>query len=80
MMTKSNCDYCSLPTNNQVGTSEIHVYMCEKCELLLKDPELAMRLIRGHLSMKLRGTASSEALEKLIDDGIKALQNFKIQD
>ena len=71
-----NCEYCLLTTGRQVGTPEIPVYLCEKCELLLKDPEFAMRLIRGHLSMKLRGTASEEELEKLISSGIEALQQF----
>ena len=75
----ANCDYCLMQTDHQVGTSEIPVYLCEKCELLLKDPEFAMRLIRGHLSMKLRGTNSEEELEKLINNGIEALQNFKAQ-
>lgn len=36
-----------------------------------------MRLLRGHLSMKLRGTASEEQLEQLIEQGLQALQQFR---
>lgn len=73
------CNFCQLPTQRQVGTTEIPVYLCEKCESLLKNPESAMRLLRGHLSMKLRGTATEEQLEQLIEKGIEALQQFGIK-
>ena len=67
-----------MSTQHQIGTPEIPIYLCEKCESILKDPEFAMRLLRGHLSMKLRGTASEEQLEQLIEQGLQALQQFKV--
>lgn len=71
------CEYCQMPTGRQIGTKEIQVFLCEKCELLLKDPDCAMRLLRGHLSMKLRGTDSEEALTELIENGLQELKKLK---
>lgn len=64
------CEYCSRPAPAIAEKGEpgvdIDVHVCEACMRLLKSPETALPLIRGHLSIEGRdaGPGFKEQLEK----------------
>ncbi len=47
--------------------------VCAQCQVLLRNPEDGLRLIRGHLCMKLRGTGDQAQLKALVDAGLQLL-------
>jgi hypothetical protein len=59
-----NCQYCTSAAKPLEG-SEIAV--CPKCWQLLQNPATALPLIRGHLTMTLRGTMPDSELKTKID-------------
>ena len=63
-----SCTYCSRPSRKQDG---IDVEVCPECWKLLQNPITALPLIRGHLTMTLRGKMPDSELKMRIDEFMK---------
>jgi hypothetical protein len=64
------CHYCSGEGPKRVGIEdgiEEDLYACEQCWELLKNPATALQLIRGDLSIELRGTMGESTAKNVID-------------
>ena len=60
----SNCLYCSRPAEIQ---QDLDVAVCYICSELLKNKVTALPLIRGHLTLTLRGKIPDADLKRNID-------------
>ncbi len=74
-MTEGPCEYCG--KNAPEFMKELEVFLCGACKKLLANPATALPLIRGHLTLKLRGTIREETLKKWIDDYMNLLSSLK---
>jgi hypothetical protein len=72
-----NCEYCTEETDRTVDTDSGSVPVCGKCASLLSSPRTGPRLIRGHLTMRLRGTVRPERLEELLTKGMPVLESMR---
>ena len=60
------CMYCTGDgASDFKGTGEP---VCDSCGKLLANPATALRLMRGHLTLKLRGRMRKERLAEFVDD------------
>ena len=70
----NTCQYCSKPTDIQVDTN---VFVCPICWKLLQDPITALPLIRGHLTLILRGKIPDNELKKKINTFMQMIGSWK---
>ena len=78
----TGCEYCDTDGVLRAGPAdglEKQVYVCESCWKLLKDPKTALPLLRGHITMQLRGTVSSPNLDQWINDYMAIIANWKLK-
>jgi hypothetical protein len=68
-----NCEYCLTEEANHELSDEISV--CSKCLFLLQQRGYGIRLIRGHLTMKLRGLIDKSILEKMVNQAVKLIES-----
>ncbi len=70
-----NCEYCARPTEprNEIEGASV----CEICWQLLQNPTTALPLIRGHLTLTLRGKMPEDELKKKIDAFMSMLSTWK---
>lgn len=61
-MTCEYCDQPGIPRTPESGT-----LVCDGCWKLLKDPKTALPFLRGHLSMKLKGTIPQKNLDDILN-------------
>jgi len=69
------CLYCSRPAK-QKGTD---VAVCQACMVLLKNPATALPLIRGHLTMTLRGKLPEADLKIKIDSFMEMISSWNMR-
>lgn len=72
-----NCDYCGDPTERTVEAMGERVPVCPRCGVLLASPMTGPRLIRGHVTMKLRGRVGNAQLKKLLDQAMPFFDAMK---
>jgi hypothetical protein len=74
------CIYCDsdgvLRATKQDGVSE-DTYVCKGCWKLLQDPKTALPLIRGHLTLALRGKTAPSVLQKRINEYMDLISKWK---
>ncbi len=58
------CDFCDHPGDDR-GDG---VCVCPSCWKLLQDPKTALPLIRGTVTMKMRGTMPKDRLDRVVDE------------
>lgn len=75
-----NCNYCGDPTERQIEIEGGSVPVCPKCNVLLSSPRTGPRLIRGHMSMRLRGHMNHFQLARLLDTAMPVLESMKKKD
>jgi hypothetical protein len=68
------CQFCSKPAEAMEGTEAA---VCSSCWDLLKEPSTALPLIRGHLTLTLRGTMPEEELKRRIDAFMQMIAGWK---
>lgn len=78
---KQKCLYCPndgdvVVTMEESGLRQ-NVCVCPECMQLLKNPNTAFALIRGSLTLRLRGKMPPDELKKRIDDFISMLYTWK---
>ena len=74
------CEYCNTPGVLRIGKkdgAESDVYVCDSCWKLLKNPKTALPLIRGHLTMKLKGRISPEQLNRMLNHYMGMISAWK---
>jgi hypothetical protein len=75
------CNYCGragpvrIKEGEDGAAEDLHV--CDQCWKLLQSPATALPLIRGDLSISLRGTMSEERLKRTIDSFMERLSSMK---
>ncbi len=76
----NQCEFCMMEgivraTAGDGLASDAHV--CDKCWKLLQDPVTALPLLRGHLTLQLRGTMSPDKLEKALNAYMEMISKWK---
>lgn len=77
-----NCEYCNGPGELRAGKSDgldREVYVCDSCWDLLKDPKTALPLLRGHITMHLKGKMPSDLLAKRVNKYMEMISAWKIR-
>jgi hypothetical protein len=77
------CMYCQTTGKIRVtkGNGVDHdIYVCDGCWLLLKDPKTALPLIRGHLTMSLRGSIPQTTLDRMLNAYMGMISSWKLRD
>lgn len=69
------CMYCGKPGTRRIEEADSSV--CGKCWKLLQNPATALPLIRGHLTLTLRGTVPEDKLKLHIDKFMEQLATWK---
>lgn len=59
------------------GGLETDVRVCDRCWKQLKDPRTALPMLRGHLSLTLRGKGDQKVLDQTIQDFMGVVQDFR---
>ncbi len=75
MIEKGDCEYCTdkAPLFVQPPEAPTKVYLCARCLKLIRNPSTGLALIRGNLTMKLRGRVAPNKLKPLVDKYIEEL-------
>lgn len=68
------CEYCSRSASIIDGANGVSVYVCEGCLKLLKRPETALPLIRGHLSIE--GRDKGPGYKKELNEFMEMISNW----
>lgn len=68
-----NCNFCSNPGEDR-GDS---VSVCASCWSLLKDPKTALPLIRGTVTMQLRGTMPKAELDRVVNEFMARISEWR---
>ena len=74
------CEYCSTrkaPLFIGPPETDQEIYVCQSCIKLLKNPITALPLIRGNLTMKLRGTIPEEVLNRMLQSFMEKISKFE---
>jgi hypothetical protein len=67
------CDFCNNPGQNRGD----EVCVCASCWALLQDPKTALPLIRGTVTMKLRGTLPKAELDRMVNEFMGRISEWK---
>lgn len=79
-MNQGLCEYCTrngperVPVSHEVSKP---IYVCETCWKMLKEQKTALPLIRGNLSLRLRGKISKEAFKEMADRFFQEISTWK---
>jgi hypothetical protein len=63
------CEYCGRPGPKRAGPEDglrENAYACAACWGLLKSPATGLALLRGHLSLEMRGAVKRRTAEGLL--------------
>lgn len=64
-MSAHGCEYCGKPGRDRLGDGKSSV--CDGCWRLLRDPRTALPLLRGHMTLSLRGKVPEAELKRKVD-------------
>ena len=74
------CHFCR-QTNSppRVGEGEPHpeLHVCKGCWSLLKNPSTALPLLRGHLTLELRGKLGAHELKEMLESWMKVVSSWR---
>lgn len=68
-----NCSFCDHPGVDRGD----EVVVCNSCWTLLQDPKTALPLIRGTVTMQMRGSLPKEKLERVVNDFMGMVSSWK---
>jgi len=68
-----NCSFCDHPGQDRGDD----ICVCLSCWNLLQDPKTALPLIRGTVTMKLRGQAPKATIDKMVNDFMGMVASWK---
>lgn len=78
-----SCEFCGRPGAKLAGVEdglESDFFACTGCRKLLSKPVTALPLIRGHLTLELRGKMSKKRLDNMMQVGMEILSKMKKKD
>jgi len=79
----SNCIFCRGKGVPRIMAEETdlkeELSVCNYCWKLLQNPKTALPLIRGHLSLTMRGKMPAEYLKFQIDKFMEKIADWKLQ-
>ncbi len=79
-MSKDGCEYCGRPGKRRAGPEDglaEDAYACDQCWKLLQSPATALPLLRGHLSLEMRGIAPGDRSEKAVSAFIEGVAPWR---
>ncbi len=79
-MTEGKCEYCSRPGPRRAGPEDgapEDLFVCAPCWKLLQSPATAVPLLRGHVSLEMRGVVRPGAAEKLVSSFLSAISPWR---
>lgn len=73
------CEYCHGKGPLFIGPPEYEyeVYVCVQCMKLLKNPVTALPLIRGNITLKLRGEVNEAKFTEMLESYMGMLSKFR---
>ena len=77
------CEYCSRPGDRISGTEDgltKDLFVCQQCMALLRDPKVGLQLVRGNVTLALRGTGQDRDDKKRIDRFMEMLSGWRRRD
>lgn len=77
---KKGCEYCGRPGQKRAGPEDglpYDVYACGSCWKLLQNPATAIPLLRGHLSLEMRGVVEKKEAEGLVSSFIGKVAGWR---
>jgi hypothetical protein len=75
-----SCEFCFKPGVKRAGSEdglEKDVFVCDGCWKLLKNPITALPLIRGNVTLSLRGKMSSKKLQEMVNHYMEDLSKWQ---
>jgi hypothetical protein len=72
-----SCQFCGKPAENLEGLQGVEAAVCPSCMELLKTPTTALPLIRGHLTLTLRGKVPEAELKRKVDAFMQMISTWK---
>lgn len=81
-MNTGSCEYCTKPGPIRIHANETpevsrDVFICDKCWRLLKNPQTALPLLRGHLTLTQRNQMSPKQLEARMNQFMEIISKWK---
>jgi hypothetical protein len=76
---KGSCEFCFKPGKRRAGPEdglEKDVFICDVCWRLLKNPLTALPLIRGNITLSLRGKIEEKKLQKMVNRYMDGLSKW----
>ncbi len=73
MADRGPCEYCGQPGARRSGIEDglkEDLYACGQCWKLLQSPATAVPLLRGHLSLEMRGVVKPKKAGEMVDSFI----------
>jgi hypothetical protein len=64
-----------VPANQSIGNTDI--YVCDSCWKLLQNPVTALQLIRGQITLALRGTMPEPLLDQMLQNFMAEISKWK---
>lgn len=80
MNEKGRCEFCISIGDRLSGPEDgldSDLFICKKCIKLLKNKQTALPLIRGNLTLSLRGKGDPKKNEKLINDYMDTISKWQ---
>ena len=75
------CKYCMtkgiLRMPAEETSSKKDIYVCDSCWKLLQDPKTALQLIRGQITLALRGTVPEPVLNMMLQKFMDEISTWK---
>lgn len=79
-METGKCEYCGREGEKRAGPEDglaENAYACAHCWRLLQNPVTAVALLRGHLSLEMRGVVEPEEAGKLVSSFVKNVSGWR---
>lgn len=79
MNSSSTCYFCSFPGILRLEDRGVRTFICNGCWALLKKKETALPLIRGNLTLRLRGKIPPNKLEEILNNYMGEISKWEIR-
>lgn len=83
MTASGPCEYCSRSGDRISGPEDglnSDLFVCAQCMALLRDPKVGLQLVRGNLTLALRGTGQDRDVKKRINQFMDMLSLWRRRD
>jgi hypothetical protein len=80
MDDKGPCEYCGRPGPRRAGAEDglkDDLHVCSQCWKLLQSPATAVPLLRGHLSLEMRGVVKPKAAGSMVSSFIERVREWR---